>query len=235
MKRFFPLAALAAMLAAPLSAQAPAAPPTQADVPPTPPAPIPLAGVPAVTPPAKPAYNTLPVAIVTSAGTITIALEVERAPLTSANFLRYIDQKRLDGTTFYRSFTYPTDPGTGLIQGGARNDPKRILKPVTHEPTSKTGLTHDDGALSMARGTPGSADGDFFIILGNMEGLDANPAASSDNQGYAVFGHVVGGMDVVHVIAGMPKNPNLGPGVMKGQMLASPVKILSTRRIAVAK
>ncbi|MET0138134.1 MAG: peptidylprolyl isomerase [Sphingobium sp.] len=186
-------------------------------------------------PAAKPAARTLPVAIVTSAGTIMIALEVERAPLTSANFLRYIDQKRLDGTSFYRSYTYPTEPGTGLIQGGARNDPKRILKPVPHEPTSKTGLTHDDGALSMARGAPGTADGDFFIILNKMQGLDADPAASGDNQGYAVFGHVVEGMDVVRAIAGMPRDPNKGVGVMRGQMLASPVKILSTRRITPAK
>lgn len=231
MKRMLPLAALAVSFAMPLYAQpatpADAAPSAQVATPA--PADTPFALAP------KPAYKTLPVAIVTSAGTITVALEVERAPLTSANFLRYIDQKRLDGTSFYRSFTYPTDPGTGLIQGGTRNEPKRILKPVPHEPTSKTGLTHDDGALSMARGAPGSADGDFFIILGKMEGLDANPAATGDNQGYAVFGHVVEGMDVVRAIAGMPKNPNLGAGILKGQMLASPVKILSTRRIAPAK
>jgi peptidyl-prolyl cis-trans isomerase A (cyclophilin A) len=160
---------------------------------------------------------------------------VERAPLTSANVLRYIDQKRLDGTTFYRSFTYPTDPNTGLIQGGAQNDPKRILKPVPHEPTSKTGLTHDDGALSMARGVPGTADGDFFIILGQMPGLDANPSASGDNQGYAVFGHVIEGMDVVRAIAARPKDPTKGVGVMRGQMLAVPVKIMSTRRLPVTK
>ncbi|MCE7795196.1 peptidylprolyl isomerase [Sphingobium sufflavum] len=242
MKRMLPLAALAvslipalvAPLSAPLFAQAPEQAPEQAPTP-SPPAPIPPVSPPGAPGPAKPSPKTLPVAIVTSAGTITIALEVERAPLTSANFLRYLDQKRLDGTSFYRAFTYPTDPGTGLIQGGTRNDPKRILKPVPHEPTSKTGLTHDDGALSMARGAPGSADGDFFIILGRMEGLDANPAAGGDNQGYAVFGHVVEGMDVVRAIAGAAKNPHLGVGVMKGQMLASPVKILGTRRIAPAK
>lgn len=232
---------LALSLAAPLNAQgavqpsnrtsaapAPVQAPGQTDRPPSPPAPIPPVGM----PPARPAPRTLPVAIVTSAGTITIALEVERAPLTSANFLRYIDQKRLDGTTFYRAFTYPTDPGTGLIQGGTQNNPRRILKPVPHEPTSKTGLTHDDGALSMARGAPGTADGDFFIILGRMEGLDANPAAAGDNQGYAVFGHVIEGMDVVRAISAGPRSPTLGAGIMKGQMLASPVRIISTRRIA---
>lgn len=234
MKRMPLLAALAVSFTVPVNAQIPQTPPAIVEAPLSP-VPIPHSP-PAPTPPvSKPAYKTVPVAILTSAGTITIALEVERAPLTSANFLRYIDQKRLDGTTFYRSFTYPTDPGTGLIQGGAQNNPKRILKPVPHEPTSKTGLTHDDGALSMARGAPGTADGDFFIILGKMEGLDANPAASGDNQGYAVFGHVIGGMDVVRTIAAMPRDMAKGVGVMKGQMLASPVRILGTRRIISVK
>lgn len=228
--------ALAPICAAPLAAAQSAPTPTQSmpestSTQASPPAPIP----PVSMPEAKPAAKTLPVAIVTTAGTITIALEVERAPLTAANFLRYIDQKRLDGTSFYRSFTYPTDPLTGLIQGGTRNDPKRILKPVPHEPTSKTGLTHDDGALSMARGAPGTADGDFFIILGRMEGLDANPAASGDNQGYAVFGHVIGGMDIVHAIAASPRSPTLGVGVMKGQMLSPTIRIVSAHRIAPAK
>lgn len=187
---------------------------------------------PAATP--APVYRTVPVLLTTSAGKIIVALEVERAPATAANFLRYVDQKRFDGITFYRAFTYPTAPGDGLIQGGTSNDPKRILKPVAHESTSKTGLRHDNGAISMARGAPGTADGDFFIIMGSMPGLDANPSASGDNQGYAVFGHVTEGMDVVRAIAAQPKDLNKGVGVMRGQMLAAPVKILSARRIAPA-
>ncbi|WP_414714410.1 peptidylprolyl isomerase [Sphingobium sp.] len=220
MTRLLTAAAFAAILAAPLSAQQP-----------VPPAPIP----PTSAIPEKPVFKTVPVMLTTSAGKITIALEVERAPVTAANFLRYIDQKRLDGTDFYRAFTYPSSPNDGLIQGGTRNDPKRILKPIAHEPTSKTGLIHDDGAISMARAAPGSADGDFFIILGSMSGLDANPTAPGDNQGYAVFGHVTEGMDVVRAIAAMAKDPNKGAGIMRGQMLAAPVKIISARRIAPAK
>jgi peptidyl-prolyl cis-trans isomerase A (cyclophilin A) len=207
---------LTALLATPLTAQ-----------PPSPPAPIP----PVSQPDAKPQFKTVPVTLTTSAGKIVIALEVERAPITAANFLRYVDQKRLDGTTFYRAFSYP-DASGGLIQGGTRNDPKRILKSIAHEPTDKTGLAHDDGAISMARGAPGSADGDFFIIMGKMSGLDANPDASGDNQGYAVFGHVVEGMDIVHAIADAPRDPTKGVGVMRGQMLAAPVKILTARRIS---
>lgn len=206
------------LLSAPAFAQEATAPPT----------PIPPVSQPAE----KPAPKTLPVSLVTTAGTITIALEVERAPVTAANFLRYVDEKRLDGTSFYRAFTYPSDPGTGLIQGGTRNDPKRTLKPIAHEPTSRTGLAHDNGAISMARGAPGTADGDFFIILGEMPGLDADPKVSGDNQGYAVFGHVVEGMDVVRAIAAMPRDPAAGEGAMKGQMLQPSVKILSARRIA---
>ena len=183
----------------------------------------------------QPAYKTVPVILTTSAGIITVAVEVERAPVTAANFLRYVDQKRLDGTVFYRGFTFPERPDIGLIQGGTQQDPKRVLKSIAHEPTSKTGLTHDDGALSMARGAPGTANGDFFIIIGEMKGLDADPKAASntqggDNQGFAVFGHVTSGIDVAKAIAAAPKSPTAGIGAMKGQMLAAPVKILSARR-----
>lgn len=179
--------------------------------------------------PAK-VYKTVPVVLTTSMGAITIAVEVERAPLTAANFLKYVDQKRLDGTSFYRGFTFPERPDIGLIQGGTQNDPKRTLKPVPHEPTTQTGLTHDDGAVSLARGAPGTATGDFFIIIGGMKGLDADPGAAGDNQGFAVFGHVIAGMDVVRAIAVAPRSPTKGLGAMKGQMLEPPIKILTARR-----
>lgn len=204
--------ALALLLAAPASAQ------TEAP------------SAPAVAPAEKPVPRTVPVVLHTSAGDITIALEVERAPLTSANFLRYVDQKRFDGTVFYRAFTFEQFPDIGLIQGGARNDPKRILKPVRLEPTSLTGLSHTDGVVSMARGAPDSATGDFSIMLGDMRGLDANPSGPGDNLGYAAFGKVVAGMEVVRAIAAAPRDPAKGEGVMKGQMLAAPVRIISARR-----
>lgn len=195
--------------------------------------PAPVASPPAEAPsapPVQPAYKTVPVTLVTNVGTITLALEIERAPVTAGNFLRYVEQKRLDGTTFYRGFTFPERPDIGLIQGGTQHDPKRVLKGIVHEPTSKTGLTHDDGAISMARGAPGSANGDFFIIIGEMKGLDADAKASGDNQGFAVFGHVTGGMEVVKAIATGAKSPTAGVGAMKGQMLAPSVKILTARR-----
>lgn len=168
------------------------------------------------------------VALDTSAGRILIAVHVARAPVTAANFLHYVDQKRLDGTSFYRSVG---SADYGFVQGGAQNDPRRLLPPIKHEPTSQTGLTHDDGALSMARYAPGSATGDFFIVLGKMPGMDAHPEAAGDNQGFAVFAHVVEGIDVVKAILAAPKSPTAGEGVMKGQMLEQPVKILTARRI----
>lgn len=182
------------------------------------------------TPAAAPRLATVRVSLQTSEGPILLELEQERAPITTANFLRYVDQKRLDGTVFYRAMKLSDTPALGLIQGGVRNDPKRVLKPIAHEPTSQTGLSHTDGTISMARGAPGSASGDFFITVGALTSLDANPAQSGDNLGFAAFGHVVEGMDVVRRILGAPTSPTAGEGVMKGQMLATPVRILSARR-----
>ncbi|WP_257539044.1 peptidylprolyl isomerase [Sphingobium sp. CFD-1] len=168
------------------------------------------------------------IALDTSAGRIVIAVHEDKAPVTAANFLRYVDQKRFDGTSFYRGVGAAD---YGFVQGGAQNDPGRILPPIKHEPTTQTGLTHDDGALSMARYAPGSATGDFFIVLGQMPAMDAHPEAPGDNQGFAVFAHVVEGMDVVKTILAAPKSPTAGEGVMKGQMLEQPVKILTTRQM----
>nr|WP_087575498.1 peptidylprolyl isomerase [Sphingomonas sp. CDS-1] len=178
---------------------------------------------------AAPSPADVRVALETSLGRILVTVHVGKAPVTAGNFLRYVDQKRLDGTSFYRGV------GTGdygFVQGGAQNDPKRILPPIKHEPTTQTGLTHDDGALSMARYAPGSATADFFIVLGKMPGMDAHPEAAGDNQGFAVFAHVVEGLDVVKAILAAPKSPTVGEGVMKGQMLEQPVKILTARRIS---
>ena len=171
---------------------------------------------------------TVHVLLKTALGDIVLAVETERAPITSANFLRYVDQKRLDGGTFYRAVVIGDEGKYGLIQGGLHDNPKRQLKPIPHEPTTVTGLTHDDGAVSMARLDPGTAKGEFFIIIGNLTSLDAQP--NGGDPGYAVFGHVIQGMDVVHQILGQPTSLTEGEGIMKGQMLAMPVKILTATR-----
>jgi peptidyl-prolyl cis-trans isomerase A (cyclophilin A) len=178
--------------------------------------------------PAPPAAQDVQVALDTNAGRVIIAVHIAQAPITGRNFLRYVDQQRLDGTSFYRAV------GTadyGFVQGGTQNAPARILPPIAHEPTTQTGLTHDDGALSMARYAPGSATGDFFIVLGKMPSMDAQTASPGDNHGFAVFAHVVEGMDVVRSILSAPKSPTAGEGVMKGQMLEQPIRIKTARRL----
>jgi peptidyl-prolyl cis-trans isomerase A (cyclophilin A) len=175
-----------------------------------------------------PTPATAKVVLKTSLGDIVLAIETQRAPITAANFLRYVDQKRLDGSDFYRAMAVGDDGQSGLIQGGVRGNPKRVLKPIAHEPTSVTGLSHVSGAISMARADPGTATGDFFIVIGDLTSLDAQPEGG--DPGYAVFGRVVDGMDVVRVILGQPRSATAGTGVMQGQMLAVPVKILTARR-----
>ncbi|CAM8623461.1 MULTISPECIES: peptidylprolyl isomerase [Sphingobium] len=166
------------------------------------------------------------VAIETSAGTITVAVDQKRAPRTSANFLTYVDDGRFDGVTFYRAARRKSDPHYGLIQGGIDTDARRSLPPIPHEPTSRTGILHRDATLSMARpNRPNSAMGNFFITIGATPNMDAR----GDYIGYAAFGHVVGGMDVVRKILSVPTCCGSGP--MRGQMIVKPIRILRARRL----
>ncbi|MHA6721731.1 peptidylprolyl isomerase [Sphingomonas sp. RS2018] len=179
---------------------------------------------PAPVPPAAPPPATVTVRLTTTRGPITIALEKDRAPITTANFLRYVDARRFDGISFYRAMNVSW--GGGLIQAGVR-DPAMLFPPIAHEPTSRTGLSHTDGAVSIARNAPGTARADFTIMVGDMTGLDAR----GDNPGFAAFGRVTEGMDVVKAILAAPTSPTQGEGVMKGQMLEPQVKILTARRV----
>ena len=170
------------------------------------------------------------VVLETSAGLILVETD-PRAPITAANFLRYVDDGRFDGADFYRGMQL--GPVAGLVQGGTANSPERVLPAIPHEPTSQTGLSHTDGAMSMARFEPGTATGDFFIIVGNVSALDAGRSAPGD-PGFAVFGRVVEGMDLVRAILAAPKSPTEGEGVMRGQMLDPRVRIVSARRAPVS-
>ena len=179
-------------------------------------------------------YATQLVLIETTMGDITVSIETERAPITAANFLRYVDEDRFDGTHFYRAMHLDWgEPPNGLLQGGTQMDPDRVLDPIAHEPTSQTGLSHTNGALSMARYDPGTATGDFSIMIKDQTGLDADPTSSDPNRqlGFAVFGYVVDGMDVVQAIHALPPDPEKGEGWMKGQLLAEPVEIVDVRRL----
>jgi peptidyl-prolyl cis-trans isomerase A (cyclophilin A) len=211
MIRFAVLALLAATTAlAQAPAPEPASPPPAAPLPP-------------------PAPGTTRVQLTTGEGPILIDLETAKAPVTAGNFLHYVDAHRLDGQTFYRAAKVA--PGYGLIQGGVNNDPKLQFKAIAHEPTSQTGLTHADGTISMARNAPGSANSEFFITVGAMPSMDADPKQPGDNLGFAAFGHVVSGMEIVRHILDEPTSPTRGVGALKGQYLAQPVTIVSARRL----
>ncbi|MDI1280802.1 peptidylprolyl isomerase [Brevundimonas sp.] len=164
----------------------------------------------------------------TSAGRIVIAVNDRQAPITGGNFLRYVDEHRFDGTSFYRAVR--AAPDLGLVQGGTNNDPAKTLPPIAHEPTTVTGLSHVDGAVSMARYDPGTATGDFFVSVGPSPSYDAGRPFSIDDYGFAVFGRVVEGMDVVRGILVAPTSPTEGDGFMRGQMLEPRITIVSARR-----
>lgn len=162
----------------------------------------------------------------TGEGAIALLLAADKAPLTVANFLRYVDGKLYDGATIYRALRAPGAPQLGLVQGGARSS----LAPIAHESTTQTGLLHKDGTISLARRAPGTATSDFFICVGDAAYLDADPRAPGDNLGFAAFGQVIEGMDVVRKILALPTSPTKGAPDMAGQMLEPPVPIVSARR-----
>ena len=207
-----------------LAAQSTPIPPQATQLPPPVP-PVPAPVTPAIEVDTRP-Y----VALVTDLGTITVRVEDKRAPITATNFLRYIDAKRLDGFKFYRS-TKSWGPANQLIQAGNRGDARRNFAAIAHEPTTVTGLTNCKGALSMARLNPGDATSDFFLLLSDIKGFDAD-APGGDGAGFAVFGEMVGGADVAEAIFNAPISPTAGEGVMVGQMLEPQVTIKTARRVS---
>lgn len=163
----------------------------------------------------------------TSEGVILIEVDTRRAPITAANFLRYVDLGLFDGKTFYRAARNKTAPTQGLIQGGINKHVVGAPPPIAHEPTSKTGLRHGNGTLSMARNAPGTAMGDFFITVGPAAYLDARDG----NPGYAAFGRVVSGMAVVSKILAKPTWPGGRSKTTMGQFIKEPVRIVRARRV----
>ncbi|MBO9624672.1 MAG: peptidylprolyl isomerase [Sphingomonas sp.] len=171
------------------------------------------------------------VALETSAGRIVVEVFQDKAPISAKNFLRYVDAKRFDGITFYR--TVKVADRFGFVQFGVQNAPAKMFPPVKHEPTSQTGIKHLDGTLSMPRLAPGTARGEFTISVGDQPSFDADPARPGDNLGYAAFARVVEGMDVVLKIFDAPTSPTKTlQGSFKGEVPVAPVKIVTARRIA---
>lgn len=165
------------------------------------------------------------VSIETTFGIIDVELETEKAPVTAENFLRYVRGGFYDGGRFHRTVTPDNQPGQSVkievIQAGENPvREKEEFAPIPLERTSITGLTHTDGAISMARGEPDTATSDFFICIGDQPELDFGGKRNPDGQGFAAFGRVVNGMDVVRKIQRSPA---------EGQTLTPPVEILSIR------
>jgi peptidyl-prolyl cis-trans isomerase A (cyclophilin A) len=169
------------------------------------------------------------VLITTRLGDIMVEIFRDKAPITSENFLRYVDEGLLDGTAFFRTVTMENQPGYDVkievIQGGtAPEDAAYPSKypPIEHETTEATGLSHVDGTVSMARWAPGTATSSFFICVGDQPELDYGGRRNPDGQGFAVFGRVRGGMDVVREIHRQPH---------EGQRFEPPIEIMSCRHI----
>ena len=166
------------------------------------------------------------VVLITSLGEIEIEVDAVRAPLTGANFLRYVDAGHYDGGRFHRTVRLDNQPGQAVlievVQAGVNPTPARPdFESIRLERTRDTGLRHRDGTVSMARGLPDSATSDFFVCIGDQPELDFGGKRNPDGQGFAAFGRVVKGMDVVRRIQQAPA---------AGQALTPPVSILSARR-----
>ena len=168
----------------------------------------------------------------TAQGEIVLELYLDKAPITAGNYLKYVDRGLFNGASFYRASRPDGYTATdyGVVQGGLQNDPKKILPPIAHESTLKTGILHTNGTISMGRRAPGTATSDWFICLGDQTYLDADPK-DPKNLGFAAFGRVVSGLEVVQKIIGLPVDPNRGVGAMKGEMLKVPVKIIRASRL----
>lgn len=180
--------------------------------------------------PRKPLGDVVRVRLVTDVGDIVLALDHKRAPVTAANFARYAEEHRFDGTFFYRAARSKHAAGRGFVQGGIRRSYRKMLPPIAHEPTTATGIRHEDGIISMARAVPAGAMGDFFVIAGGtMPEMDAKPG--KPDTGFAAFGRVERGMEVVRRILAAPTVADAGRGPMRGQMIEKPVRIVKAERL----
>jgi peptidyl-prolyl cis-trans isomerase A (cyclophilin A) len=176
------------------------------------------------------------VRVQTELGEIVLELDPKRAPGTTANFLKYVDAGHFNGGTFHRTVKMDNQPESPVkievIQAGVNPDrAKDGLPPIPLERTSVTGLKHTDGAVSMARGTPDSATSGWFICINDQPSLDFGGARNPDGQGFAAFGRVVSGMDVVRKIQQAPSSGNRTSNT-EAQRLTPPVRILKVARIA---
>lgn len=177
----------------------------------------------------------------TALGDIDLAIDTARAPITAANFLRYVDGGFYDGGRFHRATrpdTYrpvlPNRPPMEIVQAGPNPEKRPGFPPIPLERTSVTGITHVSGVISMARGGADSATSDFFIMIDDQPSLDFGGKRFDDAQGAAAFGHVTAGMDVVRRIQQQPvaaRQPTADNPLALTQNLAPPVTIIRACRL----
>jgi peptidyl-prolyl cis-trans isomerase A (cyclophilin A) len=163
----------------------------------------------------------------TDLGDIIIEIDTINAPVTATNFLKYVDDKIFNSAYFYRVVRMDNQPNNEIkievIQGGLGFDGSPLsLPPIEHETTDKTGILHKDGVISMARMEPGTASSEIFICVGDQPELDFGGKRNPDGLGFAAFGKVIEGMDVVREIQSKPD---------EDQMLVTPVNIIEVVRI----
>ena len=170
----------------------------------------------------------------TDFGPILVEALPNAAPLSACDFLAYVDGGLYAGAAFYRVVRLDNDHGSPkieVVQGGLQDESKG-RPPIAHETTEQTGLKHVDGALSLARGALGTGGGAaFFVVIGNQPGLDYGGERNKDRQGFAVFGRVLEGMDIVRRIHRMKADAPVDDAYMKDQLLAKPVKINAAKRL----
>lgn len=167
------------------------------------------------------------VEITTELGAMILEIYLNKAPLTAANFMRYVNEERFAGAVFYRvvhAFNQPDkNVKIEVIQGGLKaDDHPQALPAIEHESTARTGILHEDGTLSMARNEPGTASSEFFICIGRQSELDFGGRRNPDGQGFAAFGKVTAGMEIVRKIQMLPE---------RGQYLIKPVRILAVKTL----
>lgn len=171
------------------------------------------------------------VVLTTALGPIEVAVDLAHAPITAGDFLKYVDRGLFNGGAFYRTVRPDNDINPvkiDVIQGGLM-DEKKMLPPIQHEPTDRTGLRHRNGTISIARDKPGTGTaGEFFICIGDQPGLDFGGKRNPDRQGFAAFGQVVRGMDVVRAIW-KAKTGAAYEGLAM-QKLVPPIGIVSAKR-----
>ena len=183
------------------------------------------------------AADTVSVEMKTSAGDIRIEVFPQAAPVTVENFLRYVDGGYYNNARFYRVVRMNNQQQNTIkievIQGGLELDAADLpFEPIAHESTETTGIKHVDGVISMARGDPGTAASEFFICINDQPELDFSGQRNPDQKGFAAFGKVVDGMDVIRTIQEMPTDiPKAGQlEYTSGQILLEPVVIYEVSR-----